>query len=272
MYDTVGVYSIFNLFNLKVYIGSSINLKQRERSHFNALKSNRHYNKHLQRAYNKYGEKYFIFNILENCNADDLSAKEQFYIDFYNSANISFGYNILPTAYSTYGFRHSEETLVAMSECKIGNKNSFYKKSHTEDTKKHLSEVLRGENSTRSKLKESDVLEIYKLVENGTKIKEIAKIYNVKENTISQIKNGQNWKHLYNKYFYYTPNKNKKYENDVVIKIYKLLCEGLSYAKIAEITNVSKSHVCDLKHGKARKDIYHIYQSLNGECDKYIVS
>ena len=49
-----GIYSIRNSVNNKIYIESSCNLKRRILRHKTELKHNKHYNKHLQRAYNKY--------------------------------------------------------------------------------------------------------------------------------------------------------------------------------------------------------------------------
>jgi len=54
-----GIYKIVNLVNDKIYIGSSINLKNREKDHFKDLKGNYHSNRYLQYAFNKYGENNF---------------------------------------------------------------------------------------------------------------------------------------------------------------------------------------------------------------------
>lgn len=90
-----GIYQIRNLVNNKVYIGSSNNLRNRKASHFKCLKSGRHENPHLQRAYNKYGKDNFIFEILELCTLEEQYIVEQKWI------NEKFGdncYNINPIA------------------------------------------------------------------------------------------------------------------------------------------------------------------------------
>lgn len=62
-----GVYEIRNALNNKRYIGSSINIYRRWRDHKRMLNLSVHPNKHLQAAWNKYGEKHFVFKILETC-------------------------------------------------------------------------------------------------------------------------------------------------------------------------------------------------------------
>lgn len=53
-----GVYEIRNTLNNKRYIGSSINIYRRWRDHKRMLNLSVHPNKHLQSAWNKYGEKH----------------------------------------------------------------------------------------------------------------------------------------------------------------------------------------------------------------------
>jgi group I intron endonuclease len=53
-----GVYSITNTINNKIYVGSTIDLNSRYRTHFYMLSIQRHGNTHLQRAYDLYGLKH----------------------------------------------------------------------------------------------------------------------------------------------------------------------------------------------------------------------
>lgn len=48
-----GVYTITNISNGKLYVGSTIHTERRRLEHFSALATNKHVNKHLQNAYNK---------------------------------------------------------------------------------------------------------------------------------------------------------------------------------------------------------------------------
>jgi len=89
-----GIYKIENVKNNKIYIGSSVNLKNREYKHFWMLDKNIHNNDYLQHSYNKYGKDNFSFSILENCLINELIDKENYYIKKYNSNNLFFGYNL----------------------------------------------------------------------------------------------------------------------------------------------------------------------------------
>lgn len=87
-----GIYKIINLINQKIYVGSTKNFNNRKRDHFNTLKNKKHCNKHLQRAYDKYGKESFIFEILEYCEINILLEREKYYFELlkpeYNIASI----------------------------------------------------------------------------------------------------------------------------------------------------------------------------------------
>jgi len=90
-----GIYQIKNLINNKVYIGKSKSLKQRLNVHLSELRNNKHHSFHLQRSVNKYGIENFEYSILEYCDVENLSIKEDAYILSYNSTSRQKGYNIL---------------------------------------------------------------------------------------------------------------------------------------------------------------------------------
>jgi len=82
-----GIYKILNKTNNKVYIGSSVNLKNREYKHFWMLKKNIHDNKFLQKSFNRDGLENFVFEVLENCDLNLLIDRENHYINDYKSNN-----------------------------------------------------------------------------------------------------------------------------------------------------------------------------------------
>lgn len=86
-----GVYSIVNILNNHRYIGSSMNIHQRLANHRSKLRTGKHNNVHLLRAYNKYGEDNFKVQILEVCDKirDTLVFLEQKYLDLKPEYNIS---------------------------------------------------------------------------------------------------------------------------------------------------------------------------------------
>lgn len=89
-----GIYKILNKTNNKVYIGSSITLKNREYKHFWMLRNCNHDNKFLQNSFNRDGVDNFLFEVIELCNPDSLIERENYYIDYYNSNKPDFGYNM----------------------------------------------------------------------------------------------------------------------------------------------------------------------------------
>lgn len=93
-----GIYMILNIINNKSYVGQSVNLRKRKSDHFNQLRKNKHRNRYLQASFNKYGEKYFKWVVLEN-NIDNLLEQESYWINVRKSLDAGYGYNIeLPDA------------------------------------------------------------------------------------------------------------------------------------------------------------------------------
>lgn len=88
-----GVYEILCTANNKRYIGSSNNLFTRVNRHFSLLNKNRHFNKYLQSAFNKYGESQFTVNVIEYTNYK--YEAEQKYLDAYD---FSLLFNLSSTA------------------------------------------------------------------------------------------------------------------------------------------------------------------------------
>lgn len=130
-----GIYSIVNTFNSKIYIGSTIQINRRKTEHWYLLKHNRHPNRHLQNAWNKYGEKAFEFRIVELCIDDVLIQREQSWINYYKSMDRNFGYNIENANRTTF----TEEHRRHLSESMMGRKSGFKGKKHTDESKEMLS-------------------------------------------------------------------------------------------------------------------------------------
>ena len=140
--DVYGVYRIVNNINGKIYIGSSIHVNKRLEEHKNTLKNNNHHNIHLQRAWNKYGEESFSFEIIETTEVDIniLRQREQYWMDYYKSYDLNIGYNISHSAIGNSGYEISEEAKEKIRKKTTGELNHFYGKHHTEETKKKMSE------------------------------------------------------------------------------------------------------------------------------------
>ena len=107
----VGIYKIENKLNGHCYIGSSKNIKKRWYEHRRRLKNNTHHSIVLQRAWNKYGEENFKFDILCYCSENELLIKEQ---EFFNELKPE--YIILKIAGRLNGYKHTEETKKKIKE------------------------------------------------------------------------------------------------------------------------------------------------------------
>ena len=107
-----GIYKISFNGSSKFYIGSAVNLNKRRINHLSDLRKERHPNTIMQRMFNKYGEMNFIFEVIENVSSEhDLINREQFYIN-----TLMPTINILKIANSSLGLKHTEKTMLLMSE------------------------------------------------------------------------------------------------------------------------------------------------------------
>ncbi len=96
-----GIYRWVNKENGKTYIGSAVNLSRRLAQYYSlpVLFNN---NMLIYKALLKYGYSYFILEILEYCEPENVVSREQYYLYLYKPE-----YNILKTAGSLLGFNHS---------------------------------------------------------------------------------------------------------------------------------------------------------------------
>ena len=84
-----GIYEIVNTVNGKKYVGSSVSLDSRAKSHWNELKRNRHPNPYLQNTFNKHGPESLLFKPIVYTDINEARELEQKLID-----SGEFEYNI----------------------------------------------------------------------------------------------------------------------------------------------------------------------------------
>jgi group I intron endonuclease len=135
--------------------------------HKYTLRNNIHINEHLQRAFNKYGEEAFDFEILEECKEEYLYSQEHYWCNMLDVFNYNKGYNMKPTHPLNKG-GNSVETLDKVKKALTGKKLSpehklklsLAKKGRklSDETKLKMSQASKGKKKSeemRQKLSES---------------------------------------------------------------------------------------------------------------------
>lgn len=195
--DKSGIYQIRNTLNQKVYIGqTTVCFIKRFWHHKWKLTDGTHDNKHLQAAWDKYGEQAFVFEVVHILqNNEDIDSLEINYIRDFKATKCDFGYNILPggqeknlvqyvpsDSYKIVGMKNREHML--------GTKLS-------DETRQHMRESAhRGENNCSAKLTNEDVVEIKKMLKNGYSANSISKQFSVSKQNILSIKHNKTWTHI----------------------------------------------------------------------------
>jgi len=166
------IYSITNKINGKIYIGQTVNLYSRYKSHERSERSIDKYQRPIVFAFKKYGFNNFEFSVLEILSRDKeiLTRREQYWMDRYQSSKRNRGYNACPAAASTLGYKHTIETRRKVSIASAKRKMSpearvkmsawHTGKVLSDETKKKISESKSGVkhgNTKGRKVKQLDV-------------------------------------------------------------------------------------------------------------------
>lgn len=149
------IYKIINRVNDKFYVGSTIHKKVRFRQHRKMLRANRHHCKHLQAAWNKYGEDKFDFVVVEEVSDDrPLHEVEDIYLKAHVGTKQCYNSGLASNApwrgIPSHKHPHFGKTLSSDQKDKISSAlKEFYAedyfnhprvgKSHTEETKAKIS-------------------------------------------------------------------------------------------------------------------------------------
>lgn len=161
-----GIYEIKNKINNKVYIGQSKNIEERLKQHMYQLENNKD-SKHLQRAWKKYGEENFEFNVIETVdNINSLDEREIYWIKYRKSTNREYGYNLREGGNRT-GFCEETRKLMSLSaknkppisdETRMKLRESNKNRLFSEETKRKLRESAKGRKlsqETKNKISKS---------------------------------------------------------------------------------------------------------------------
>lgn len=226
----IGIYKITNIVNLKSYIGQSIHIEKRMQEHKSIYNWNREKNKILYIAFQKYGLNNFKFEILEECDRKELSEREKFYIEKYNT--YKKGYNETIGGETNEGENHPGHKLTENDVIDIRTRyknlerkrdvyldyaerigeSGFSKIWNGETWKTIMIEVYTDDNKNfhanntsnagskngRSRLSEQDVKDIRLRRKNGENIRDVYKKYQDKltYGSFTNVWTYQNWKNI----------------------------------------------------------------------------
>jgi len=195
----IGIYQIRNTSNDQRYIGQSVNIANRWVRHRYHLNKGVHKNLYLQRAWNKYGKDQFVFEILQECNPDSLDVIEEQYANLFQVKL----YNMTDDFTSRigdknpfFGRKHSDKTKAQMSLVKKGKYKGSKNPNFGGKNRKVVSVLMTGSKNCNSKLDETKVVEIKKQLQSGAKQSEIAADFGVHPSAIAKINSGSRWSHV----------------------------------------------------------------------------
>ena len=225
-----GIYKITNKLNGHSYIGQSIHIEHRWLEHKSKYNWERESKKPLYLAFQKYGLENFDFEVLEECENKDLSSKEKYWIEYYNT--YQNGYNQTCGGEDNYGENHPGHKLTEQDVINIRirynnherkkdvfldynnriGETGFSKIWKGETWKDILPEVYTDENKNfhknntgntgssngRARLNEEDVKQIRLRRKNGENIREVYKDYQDKltYGSFTNVWTYQNWKNI----------------------------------------------------------------------------
>lgn len=149
------IYAIINTANDKFYVGQTYNKLKRFGEHKKTLNAHTHCNSYIQRDWNKCGQQLFIFVVLEKCEIENLTIKEQYWIDILKPE-----YNLAPVAGSMLNYKHTTEAKQNMSNAHKGHK-------HSEETKRKMSEAKIGNSFNNGRKQTPEHIEIRAKVHRG---------------------------------------------------------------------------------------------------------
>lgn len=142
--DVSGIYLIRNTVNGKVYVGQAVNIRKRWNVHLHHLRRGTHANLPLKRAFKRYGEDAFSFEILEEVqrNRDALNCAEERFIAELRACEKGSGYNLTAKAGTNLGYKYSSESRARMSAAQKGRSVSV-------ETRALISQSLTGKIPTK---------------------------------------------------------------------------------------------------------------------------
>lgn len=272
------IYIIKNDINDKVYIGQSINSKERFKEHCRINEKKLYIDKEIS----KLGKEHFWYEILEN-QVDNYNEKEQYWIEYYNSKapngyNIASGGEGIPNGVNCLSSSIKEEKILDSIIFDLKNTNLSYKdiaKKYYIRNENIICRINTGASYRKSNLQypirkqrvdeiitEAKEKEIKDLLKNSLlTFSDIAKKYNISVSYVNSINRGLLKKRENEKYpirqIVVTKNTLSEQELEEICNL--LINTKLSLRKIGEKFNCGIDTIQGIKNGTTkvyRRDKY----------------
>ncbi len=216
------IYAVIHKIKPSCYIGITVDPKARWLKHLSDAKLNRHYIRfhHALRKYGKDAFEWTVFQIVDTL--EEANLLEIYWISYLRDLGLEI-YNMTEGGDGHLGHSPSEETKQILREANAGSNNPMWGRKgekhplfkvprteetknrirdgrlgfkHSDETKVQFSKQRRGKGGSTAKLTLKEVEEIRVLLDQGISGLDIAKKYNVRNTSISNIKIGKTWKKI----------------------------------------------------------------------------
>ena len=189
----ISIYKITHKETGKCYIGQAQDVERRWKLHCSTSSKC----PKIKNAIQKYGVDAFDFKVLTTVKEESADDLETFLIKAFRC--VEHGYNICPEGGTRRGVNHSAEAKQKMSDAQKGEKHHNYGKTLSENTKKKLSEYMKGkrtgetnpnygktgEKNPNSKLTDAQREEIKALYATGEySTRQLGKLYSISQRQI----------------------------------------------------------------------------------------
>jgi group I intron endonuclease len=117
------IYEAINKINNKRYIGQTKDFPRRKKQHEKSIRYGSGCS-YFTRALSKYGINNFIWKVIDHASTqEDLDAKESFWIEFFNTTNNRYGYNLKGGGYNPF---LTDEVKESIRKSQKGKLNHMY--------------------------------------------------------------------------------------------------------------------------------------------------
>ena len=252
--NDIGIYKIVNLVNGRAYIGQTKEKFQRRYwLHRWKLRKGEHDNKHLQRAWDKYGEENFIFEVIEILPVEQIDDREKYWIDWQRKQKEGC-YSIQdggqPENLNDY---ISPEIRKRQGEL---NRNRMLGSKLSDETRLKMSETRKGKRvyRTNDTLTDGQAILVKQMFIEGKTSKEIQNELKLPYKTLNNILSNNAYSTVYVEGWEKFLNKHNQEKHDRKIRGKMIEQELLQGASVKELSE---------KYGLNRKTIEYYQKKLN---------